>query len=125
MELRNDCRRLPRGVGSVLSVKKGASGFGWAEEYWLSLSPKHREWVLWISWFDHDTGRIANSRVGSCPRTGVTRSSAALELVRVHWRSRRDAWDASVPRATAGEILSTEQIEALTARIWPRQALEA
>jgi len=119
MELRNDRRRLPRSAQRVLSAKGDAGGMGWSEEYWLSMSPDHREWVLWISWFDHDAGCVANSHAGSCPRTGVDRASAAFHLVREHWQRRRDLWDAGAPRASGGELLSGARLEALTERIWP------
>jgi hypothetical protein len=121
MELTNDRTRLPRSARRVLTVQGAANGTGWAEEYWLSMSPDHREWVLWITWFDHDAGRVAISHAGSCARTGLDREAAALALVDGHWRKRRRLWDADAPCASGGEVLDTVQVEALTERIWPRR----
>ena len=121
MELCNDRQRLPRSAQRVLTVQGGPDGDGWAEEYWLSMSPNHRSWVLWITWFDHDADRVAISNAGSCPRTGVDRETAALELVSYHWEQRRKFWDADAPRASGGEILCTDQVLELRDRVWPRQ----
>ena len=120
MELRNDRRRLPRNSRRVLSAKGDVGGMGWAEEYWLSKSPDHREWVLWISWYDHDADCLAHSHAGSCPRAGLDRRAAALYLVGTHWERRRDLWDAHAPRASSGELLSHDDIEAMVESIWPR-----
>ena len=120
MELRNDRQRLPRSAKSVLTVERSADGTGWAEEYWLSMSPEHREWVLWITWFDHDADRATISHAGSCARTGVSREAAALDLVSRHWRRRRDLWDAPPPCGKGGDLLSTAQVEELKGGIWPR-----
>lgn len=125
MELTNDRRRLPRSARRILSAKGDVGGMGWSEEYWLSMSPDHREWVLWISWFDHDAGRVANSHAGTTPRTGVDRETAARRLVRAHWRKRRDLWDAVAPRATSGELLSCDDVEQLTESVWPQQRRSA
>ena len=125
MELRNDRRRLPRSAKSVLSVQRGLDGTGWDEEYWLSMSADQREWVLWVTWFDHDADRTAISHAGCCARTGVDREAAALGLVSLHWQQRRDLWDADAPQGKGGEILSTAQVEVLTSRIWPRERQSA
>ena len=125
MELRNDRRRLPRSAKRILSVSSGPDGAGWAEEYWLSMSADQREWVLWVTWFDHDADRMAISHAGSCARTGVDREAAALGLVSLHWQQRRDLWDAEAPRGIGGEILTTAQVEVLAGRVWPPQRQSA
>lgn len=82
------------------------------------LHSGHKEWFLWLSFYDEFNGKIEQSIIGRMPKTGSDANSAAKLLLTAFWRFEIYQSDLNEPTALRGDSLSDHELSEVLKEVW-------